>query len=137
MLKGHFLPLATFLLATVICPFFLPLAMLFGYPWLIVIGVVQGRRWYAGHLQKPAQVTAVWVAYLGLILILHGIAICFDTPLKGAPPTEEEKRLGTGLSYLGGVVSTVSVVVAYVLDLLRPSVRGIKGKAAPLDDLLA
>ncbi len=106
-----------------------------GIPWLIGIGI-----WYAlhsidGRLERPAQVAAVWANYLGLILILHGIFICFDTPLAGAHPTIAQKRIGNRLAHLGGAIALVSVILAYAVDLRRRGVAKRAAKAAPLDDL--
>jgi hypothetical protein len=135
VLKGAFLPFGIFLLATTVCLVFLPFAILIGYPWLIGIGFWYAGLWYAGRVVRPAQVAAVWVAYLGLILILHGILLGFDTALAGAPPTAEEKRFGRMVAYLGGAIAGVSVVAAYATEIWLRIVGEKPDKGFPLDDL--
>jgi len=78
----------------------------------------------------------VWAAYLGLILILHGIVICFDSALAGTP-TIEQKRFGNRLAYVGGAVAGVAVVFAYAIDLRQRAVKMEAVKPNPLDDLAA
>jgi hypothetical protein len=100
------------LLATVLCPIFLPVALFLGYPALLVIGAVVVFQWFTGTLERAGQVGCVWLMYLGLIVILHGVVICADTALAGAPPTAEQKRFGNGLAYLGAALAGASAVAA-------------------------
>jgi hypothetical protein len=134
VVKGPFLFLALLLLGTVVCPIFLPLAVLLGYPVLVGIGLWYLGRSLLGRLETPAEVMAVWSAYLGLILTIQGILLCADTALAGAPPSAEQKRFGTGLAYLGGAVAVASVVAAYALDLRRRTAHKKAVKQATLDD---
>jgi hypothetical protein len=127
MLRGPFRILGGVLVATILCPILLPLAILIGYPSLVIIGIGYAIHGFAGRLDRPAGVATVWAAYLGLFLILHGIVICFDTALAGAPPTAEEKRFGTRLAYLGGGIAGVSVLLAYLLDV-RHRAKGKQGR---------
>jgi hypothetical protein len=111
--------------------------MFIGYPWLIVIAATSAARWNAGRLDRPGQVAAVWATYLGLILVLHGIVICFDTALAGASPTAAEKRFGTWLAYLGGAVAGVGAATAYAIDLRRRSRKKETAKPLRLDDAVS
>jgi hypothetical protein len=135
MFRGPFLPLACFLGATAVCTIFLPFALLFGYPWLIGIAIWYTGRWMLGRLEKPAEVAAIWTAYLGLILILHGAVISFDTALAGTPPTAAQKRFGNRLAYVGAAIALTSIIVAYTVDLRRRIMARRAAKSAPLDDL--
>lgn len=116
MLQRPFVYLGALLLATVLCPIFLPLAVLLGYPALLVIGTGFVFKWLNGGLKRPGQMASLWATYLGFVLILHGVVICFDTALAGAPPTAAEKRFGNNLAYLGAVVAGTSAVSSYLLD---------------------
>jgi hypothetical protein len=137
MFRGPFLFLALLLLGCVVCPIFLPLAVLGGYPALLAIGTWSILRGIFGRLDRPAASAAIWMIYLGLIVTIHGILLCFDTALAGAPPTAEEKRFGTMLAYLGGSLAGASAVVAYVVDR-KPCIKKLDArKPAPLDELLA
>jgi hypothetical protein len=133
--RGAFLPLAVTLVVTAGSLILLPLAILLGYPWLFGIGIWYAGMWYAGRVAKPAQVAAVWVTYLGLIIILHGIVIGFDTALAGAPPSEEQKRFGRKLAYAGGVIAAVSVVAAYAIELRSRCVPAKDPGRIPFDDV--
>jgi hypothetical protein len=134
VLRRSFAPLGLFLLVTAVYTILLPLAILIGYPWLIAIGVWHAGRWFAGRLERPAQTAAVWVAYLGLILILHGIVLCFDTALAGTSPTMEQKQFGTRLAYSGGAVTALAVIVAYSLEFTGRTYTKHSGKPDLLDD---
>ncbi|WP_165247267.1 hypothetical protein [Paludisphaera soli] len=94
MLRGPFGCLGAFLIGVTLTVVFLPLAFLVGYPALAALGLWYLARGVLGRLERPGEVASIWTAYLGLILILHGIVLGFDTPLAGAPPTPEEKRFG-------------------------------------------
>ena len=85
--RPSFVVLGMLLLATVACPLSLPLAPLLGYPALVVIAVRLTLEWLEGRLERPAQAASTWGVYLGLVLILHGVLIGFDTALAGAPRT--------------------------------------------------
>jgi hypothetical protein len=134
VVKGPFLFLALLLIGTVVCPLFLPLAILLGFPVLFFIGLWYAGRWLTGRLERPAEVVAVWAAYLGLILTIQGILLCADTALAGASPSAEQKRFGTGLAYLGGAVAVASVVAAYALDLRRRAAHKKAVKPGMIDD---
>ncbi|MEW4571134.1 hypothetical protein AB1L88_24960 [Tautonia sp. JC769] len=134
MLRWPFRILAGVLVLTTVCPILLPLALLIGYPSLVVIGLGYAVLGATGRLERPAEVAAVWAAYLGLFLTLQGIVICFDTALAGAPPTAGEKRFGTRLAYLGGGIAGVSALLAYGIDL-RHRADGTKSPdETPLDN---
>jgi len=101
----------------------LPLAIFVGYPALLLIGLESLLRWLNGELKGPGRRASLWAIYLGFVLILHGITICFDTPLAGGSPSDEQKRIGNGLAYLGAAMAGVSAVVSFVLDP-RPASSG-------------
>jgi hypothetical protein len=136
LIKGPFLFLAVLLAGTVVCQIFLPLAVLVGYPALVLIGLWYTTRWLAGRLERPSEIVAVWIAYLGLILTLQGILLCFDTALAGQSPTAEQKRFGTWLAYLGGAIAILAVILAYAIDLRlrRKSAHGKATKPTALDE---
>ncbi len=48
-------------------------------------------------------VAAVWVTYIGLILVFYGIVVGSDTSTAGASP--EEKRLGRAVAYIGAAIA--------------------------------
>ena len=75
------------------------------------------------------------MTYLGLIVLLHGILIGFDTALAGAPPTDAEKRFGRRVAYAGGAIAAFFVVIAYAIELRIRFVGKKLDKEFPLDDL--
>jgi hypothetical protein len=113
VLRGPFLILAILLVTGTVCPILLPGSNLLSYLALLGIALWFAGRWWAGHLKNPAAMAAVGACYLGLTVLLHGIVLCWDTPMGGVPPTDEEQQSGTGLAYLGGAVAAVTAVVAY------------------------
>lgn len=135
MFRGPFVLLALLFLVTLVMPLFLPIIVLFGYPMLAGIGLWLIARGLVGRLERPAEMAAVWMTYLGLILAVHGILIAADISLKGAPPSEEEKGFGYRLAYAGGTLAGLSVVAAYGLDLRNRRVTKAV-KPGPLDDLM-
>jgi hypothetical protein len=137
VVKGPFVFLAILLLGTLVCPIALPLAILLGYPALVFIGLWYAGRALAGRLERPAEVIAVWVAYLGLILTLNGIILCTDTALAGTSPSLEQKRFGIWFAYLGGAVAVTAVVAAYTLDWRRRAAHKQAVKPTLLDDWAA
>jgi hypothetical protein len=131
--QGAFKPFGIFLIVVAVSIMLLPLAVLIGYPWLLGIGVWYAGCWFAGRVPRPAQLATVWVAYLGLILVLHGILIGFDTALAGEPPSPEAKRFGRRLAYLGGGIAAVSAVAAYALERRHGSKAANSKKDVPPD----
>lgn len=116
MFRGPFACMALLLLGSTVTLIFLPLAVILGYPTLLAIALYYFGRWVVGRLADPVGVAAIWAVYLGLVVCLHGILICFDTALAGAPPTPEEKRFGTNLAYVGGALAVAAVISAYALE---------------------
>lgn len=135
MLQRPVVVLVALLLAMLACPIFLPLAPLLGYPALFVRGASLWFRWSVGTLKRPGQVGSVWAMFLGFVMILHGIVLCFDTSLAGAPPTAEAKRFGNRLAYLGAAVAGTAAVAAYALEPGRWRTREGIAKPDPLDDV--
>ncbi|MFO0890644.1 MAG: hypothetical protein U0790_16055 [Isosphaeraceae bacterium] len=86
MFRGPFVLLGALLVSIIVMPILLPLAVLLGYPLLLIIGGVIFARWLAGHQERPGEMAAVWAAYLGLIVTLHGIILAADP--AGATPRE-------------------------------------------------
>src|SRR5262245_38798705 len=116
MLQRPFVLLAVLLLATLVCPISLPLAPLLGYPGLLVIGCGLLGKALNGELERPGQKAFIWMTYLGLVLILHGVVLCSDTALAGAPPGAGQKRIGQGLAYAGAGLAGIGAIVAFLLD---------------------
>ncbi len=125
MFQQPFKGLAIFLIATILCPICLPLAVLVGYPALLMVGVACLVRWRQGELKTPAQAVSLCAMYLGFVMILHGVVVCTDTPLAGSPPSAEEKRFGTGLAYLGAAIAGGSAIAAYWFSPPRPLAKGV------------
>ena len=105
-------------LGAVVCPIFLPLVVFLGYPVLLIgaAGLIVKSR--EGEIQRPSQPVCFLVMFLGLVMILHGIAICWDSSLGGSP-SEEDKRFGNWVAYLGAGVAGISAGAAYFLDPSR------------------
>ena len=134
VLKGAFAPLGMFLLAATISIAFLPLTILIGFPWLVGIGIWYAGLWWAGRVERPGEMAAVWVTYLSFILVLYGILIGFDaSALAGA--TQAEKRFGRKVAYVGAAIAGAAVVTAYALDVRRRVMGEKPDPGFPLDDL--
>jgi hypothetical protein len=73
------------------------------------------------------------LTYLGLVVVLHGILIGFDTALAGEPPTPETKRFGRTGAFLGAALAAISVVAAYALEWRHRSIAAKLKKGVPLD----
>ncbi len=133
MFQRPFRHLAVFLVATILSQIFLPLAVFIGYPWLLIIGVALLLKSLKGEIKSPGQTAFLWAIYLGFVMILHGVTICSDSALAGAPPSEEQKRFGNGLAYLGAAIAGISAIAAYLLELARRAARS-GGVPAAIDD---
>lgn len=113
MVRGPFAFLAVVLTVGVGTVVLMPVAVLLGYPGLVLAGVWAAREWAAGRLDRPAGTAAVWATYLGLVLAVHGLVLGADTALAGAPPSDEQRRAGARLAWTGGALAGAAAVAAY------------------------
>ena len=75
MYRRPLLCVISLFIGAVFCPIFLPLLVFFGYPALLISAaglIVESRE---GEIERPAQPACILAMLLGIVMILHGLAI--------------------------------------------------------------
>ena len=120
MYRHPLLCVISLFVGAVFCPIFLPLLVFLGYPALLISAaglIVKSRE---GEIERPAQPACILAMLLGLVMILHGVAICYDTPLGGGSPNEQTKWLGNRLAYSGAAIALITACTAYAFERSHP-----------------
>ena len=116
MLSPPFLLLAIVLILTSLTLVFMPLGVMFGYPFLLVIGIIFLAKWSLGRLPCASSTAAVWLTYLGIVVCLHGVILSTDTALAGAPLSMAELQFGKTVAKSGGALACGAAIAAILLD---------------------
>lgn len=120
MYKRPLTYVVAFVLVAILCGIAMPLIVILGYPTLMISAAGLVVRSREGEIERPGQAACLLTMYLGLLMFFHGTLYVMDTPFS-SPPSDEARRFGNGLAYLGAGVAGISAISAYALD---PSRKG-------------
>ncbi len=116
-------------------PILLPVVAIFGYPVFgglavgialcIVVLIKLGESpWSVLMDRRLVPRMCLAILFLGFSMMIHGLLICMDSPLKGSPTTDEERRIGRRVCYGGAAVALVGALGAYTVDCVRKAKSG-------------